>query len=115
MPSPSASTPTTSGAFARLLAPRQVAQRQCLVAGNAAGAQPGVIDPRQRVAVETVAADRRLDPADDRGRGLAAQLLVHDRASQRVDRIAWLAPAGVGFDLPPPGHPRAKLSVALLP
>src|SRR5690606_7389499 len=96
------------------LAPGQVAQGQGLVAGGAAGAQAGVVDARQGVAVKAVAADRRLDPADDGRRGLAAELLVHDRAGERIHRVEALAPARIGPDRPQAAHPGAQLAVALL-
>src|SRR3546814_3847573 len=65
----------------------QVAQCQRLVARYAAGAQAGVVDAAERVAVEAFAADGLLDAADD-GRGrLAAELLVEDRAGERIDRV----------------------------
>src|SRR5690606_23485313 len=67
------------GDLARLFAPRQVAQREQLVAGNPAGADGRVIAARQGVAMEAFAADGFLYPADDGRRGLAAELLVEDR------------------------------------
>src|SRR3546814_8410602 len=73
----------------------QVAQCKRLVARYAAGAQAGVVDAAERVAVEAFAADGLLDAADD-GRGrLAAELLVEDRAGERIDRVERPAPARV--------------------
>ena len=73
----------------------------------------GVVAARQRVAVEAVAVDRGFDAADDRRRGLAAELLVEDRARQRIDRIERLAPARIGLDRAELLHPCAELAVAL--
>src|SRR5690606_3370545 len=84
-----------------------------LVAGNAAGPDGRVVAARQRVAMETVAADGGLDATDDGGRGLAAELLVEDRPGQRIDRVEALAPARIGFDHPDPLHPRGELAIAL--
>src|SRR3546814_15053673 len=71
----------------------QVAQCKRLVARYAAGAQAGVVDAAERVAVEAFAADGLLD-ADDDGRGrLAAELLVEDRAGESIARVERPAPA----------------------
>src|SRR3546814_1363845 len=89
----------------------QVAQCKRLVARYAAGAQAGVVDAAERVAVEAFAADGLLDAADD-GRGrLAAELLVEDRAGERIDRVERPAPARVRVDRADPLHPLAELEI----
>src|SRR3546814_7427884 len=88
----------------------QVAQCQRLVARYAAGAQAGVVDAAERVAVEAFAADGLLDAADD-GRGrLAAELLVEDRAGERIDRVERPAPARVRVDRADPDRKSTRLN-----
>src|SRR5690606_25909472 len=89
-------------------------QCQRLVAGHAAGAQRGIVDPSQRVGMQPPAADRRLHAPDD-GRGrLAAELLEQDRARQRIDRIEAGTPARLRFDHADALHPCTQAPVAPL-
>src|SRR3546814_2126872 len=78
----------------------------------AAGGQAGVVDAAELVAVEAFAADGLLDAADDGGGRLAAELLVEDRAGERIDRVERPAPARVRVDRADPLHPLAELAIA---
>src|SRR3546814_18348074 len=76
----------------------------------AAGGQAGVVDAAERVAVEAFAADGLLDADDDGGGRLAAELLVEERAGERIDRVERPAPARVRVDRAAPLHPLPALA-----
>jgi hypothetical protein len=119
MPRTAVSASTIAGHLAQrrdlaaALVRREVAQREQLVARHAAAAHRRIVEPVERVRVQPLPARGRFDTPHDRRGRLARQLLVEDRARERVGDVERLAPARVGLDRADALHPGPELAVLL--